>query len=107
MSPSYEAERTEMSRIPYALAVGGLLFAMICTRSDIAQAVGVASWYMADLGKEHWHSIKRILRYIRGTSDVALCCEGSEVTVRGYEESDFARDLDERNSTTGYVQEEL
>ncbi|KAL5744470.1 hypothetical protein ACOSP7_009685 [Xanthoceras sorbifolium] len=107
MSPSYEAERMEMSRLPYASAVGGLMFAMICTRPDIAQAVGVASRYMADLGKEHWNSMKRILRYIRGTSDVALCCEGSEFTVRGYEESDFAGDLDERNSTTGYVQEEL
>ncbi|KAL5793534.1 hypothetical protein ACOSP7_002128 [Xanthoceras sorbifolium] len=97
----------EMSRLPYASAVGGLMFAMICTRPDIAQAVRVASRYMADLGKEHWNSMKRILRYIRGTSDVALCCEGSEFTVRGYEESNFAGDLDERNSTTGYVQEEL
>ena len=29
-----------MSRVPYASAVGSLMFAMICTRPDIAQAVG-------------------------------------------------------------------
>ncbi|KAH9706497.1 hypothetical protein KPL70_012225 [Citrus sinensis] len=92
MCPSNEAERKEMSRVPYASVVGSLMFAMICTRPDIAQAVGA-----------HWITVKRILRYIRGTSDVALCYGGSEFTVRGYVDSDFAGDLDKRKSTTGYV----
>ncbi|KAE8733847.1 hypothetical protein F3Y22_tig00000916pilonHSYRG00052 [Hibiscus syriacus] len=42
MSPSSEKERMEMSRVPYASAVGSLMFAMICTRPDIAQTVGVS-----------------------------------------------------------------
>ncbi|KAK9200365.1 hypothetical protein WN944_015562 [Citrus x changshan-huyou] len=103
MCPSNEAERKEMSRVPYASAMGSLMFAMICTRPDIAQAVGAVSRYMANPGGEHWISVKRILRYIRGTSDVALCYGGSEFTVRGYVDSDFAGDLDKRKSTTGYV----
>ncbi|KAH9803716.1 hypothetical protein KPL71_001892 [Citrus sinensis] len=70
---------------------------------DIAQAVGAVSRYMANPGGEHWIAVKRILRYIRGTSDVALCYGESEFTVRGYVDSDFARDLDKRKSTTGYV----
>ncbi|KAH9704158.1 hypothetical protein KPL70_011349 [Citrus sinensis] len=70
---------------------------------DIAQVVGAVSRYMANPGGEHWIAVKRILRYIRGTSDVALCYGGSEFTVRGYMDSDFARDLDKRKSTTGYV----
>ncbi|KAH9760757.1 Integrase catalytic domain-containing protein [Citrus sinensis] len=61
------------------------------------------SQYMANPGGEHWIAVKRILRYIRGTSDVALCYGGSEFTVRGCVDSDFARDLDKRKSTTGYV----
>ncbi|KAH9768487.1 Integrase catalytic domain-containing protein [Citrus sinensis] len=103
MCPSNEAERKEMSRVPYASVVGSLMFAMICTRPDIAQAVGAVSRYMANPGGEHWIAVKRILRYIRGTSDVALCYGGSEFTVRGYVNSDFAGDLDKRKSTTGYV----
>ncbi|KAH9687275.1 hypothetical protein KPL70_014703 [Citrus sinensis] len=103
MCPSNEAERKEMSRVPYASAVGSLMFAMICTRPDIAQAVGVVSRYMANPGGEPWIAVKRILRYIRGTSDVALCYGGSEFTVKGYVDSDFAGDLDKRKSTTGYV----
>jgi hypothetical protein len=43
------------------------------------------------------------LRYIKGTSDAALCYGGSEFTVRGYIDSDFIGDLEKRKSTIGYV----
>jgi len=92
-----------MSWVPYALVVGSLMFTIICTRPDIAQAVGAASQYMANPGREHWNTIKRILRYIKGTSDAALCYGGSKFTVRGYVDSDFAGDLEKRKSITGYV----
>ncbi|KAH9727213.1 Integrase catalytic domain-containing protein [Citrus sinensis] len=61
MCPSNEAERKEMSRVPYASTVGSLMFAMICTRPDNAQAVGAVSRYMANPRGEHWIAIKRIL----------------------------------------------
>lgn len=77
MCPSNEAEKTKMSRVPYASAVGSLMFAMICTKSDIAQAVGAVSRYIANPGGEHWKTVNRIMRYIRGTSDVVLCYGGS------------------------------
>ncbi|KAE8704116.1 hypothetical protein F3Y22_tig00110461pilonHSYRG00160 [Hibiscus syriacus] len=86
MSPSSEEERMEMSRVPYASAVGKLMFAMICTRPDIAQAVRAVSRYMAYPGKEHWNTIKRILRYIKGTSNIALCYRGSNLS--SYPEDD-------------------
>ncbi|KAH9650921.1 hypothetical protein KPL70_026553 [Citrus sinensis] len=72
-------------------------------RPDIIQAVGVVSRYMANPDGEHWIVVKRILRYIRGTSDVALCYGGSEFSVKGYVDLDFAGDLDKMKSTTGYV----
>ena len=103
MSPSNEEGRMEMSRVPYASAVESLMFAMICTRPDIAHAVGVVSRYMANPGREHWNAVKRILRYIKGTSDVALCYGGLDFIVRGYVDSDYAGDLDRSKSTTGYV----
>ncbi|GKB59914.1 hypothetical protein Tco_0916100 [Tanacetum coccineum] len=93
----------EMSRVPYASVVGSLMFAMICTRPDIAHVVGVVSRYMAEPGREHWEAVKRILRYIKGTSDVALCFGESDLNVKGYVDSDYAGDLDGSKSTTGYV----
>jgi hypothetical protein len=52
-----------MSKVPYASAVGSLMYAMVCTRPDIAHAVGVVSRYMNNPGKEHWMAVKWILRY--------------------------------------------
>ena len=43
-----------MSRVPYASAVGSMMYAMVCTHPDISQAVSVVSRYMANLGKDHW-----------------------------------------------------
>ena len=41
-----------MSKVPYSLAVGSLMYAMLCTRLDIAHAVGVVSRYMSHPGIE-------------------------------------------------------
>jgi ATP-binding cassette subfamily B (MDR/TAP) protein 1 len=110
MSPSNEAERMEMSQVPYASAVRSLMFAMIGTRLDIARAAGVVSWYMTNLGRKHWNTIKRILRYIKGTSDTALCYGGSESTVRGYVDSNLLVTLRKENplqAICSQLQEEL
>ena len=53
-----------MSKVPYSLAVGSLMYAMVCTRPDIAHAVGVVSRYMKNLGKEHWEEIMCILKVL-------------------------------------------
>ena len=98
-----EVERKEMSRVPYAATLENLMFAMISTRPDIAQAVKVVSRYMTNPSGEHWKTMKKILRYIRRTSNVALCYGESEFTFRGYVDLDFVRDLDKRKSIIGYV----
>ena len=58
-----------MSKVPYASAVGSLMYAMVCRRPDIAHTVVVVSRYMNNPGKEHWMAVKWILRYFRGTTN--------------------------------------
>eukprot|EP01018_Ginkgo_biloba_P031117 Gb_21340 [translate_table: standard] len=53
LCPSNKEEKDFMSRVPYAHAVGSLMYAMVSTRPDISHAVGVVSRYMANPGKEH------------------------------------------------------
>ena len=74
--PKTQEEEEDMSRVPYASAVGSLMYAMVCTRLDIAHAVGVLSRFMSKPGKEHWTTVKRVFRYLRGTSDYGLCYQG-------------------------------
>jgi hypothetical protein len=92
-----------MSRVPYSSTIGSLMYAMVCTRPDIAHAVGVVSRYMNNLGKEHWEEVKWILRYLRGTATHALCFGGSDTVLQGYVDSDMVGDKDSRRSTTRYV----
>ena len=50
-SPKTKEERDHMSKVPYALAIGSLMYAMVGTRPDIAHVMGVVSRYMSKSGK--------------------------------------------------------
>ena len=51
LCPQTEEEVEHMFRVPYSSAVGSTMYAMVCTRPDISQAVSVVSRYMANIGK--------------------------------------------------------
>eukprot|EP00253_Pinus_taeda_P016872 PITA_16872 len=103
MGPKTQEDMDYMSKVPYASAVGSLMYAMVYTRLDIAHAVGVVSRYMNNPGKEHWMAVKWILKYLKGTTNQALCFGGSNISLQGYVDEDMAGDRDNRRSTTGYV----
>jgi hypothetical protein len=35
-----------------------LMYAIVCTRTDIAHAVGVVSYFFSNLSKVHWNTAK-------------------------------------------------
>eukprot|EP00253_Pinus_taeda_P003020 PITA_03020 len=97
LCPKTQEEEEDISRVPYASAVGSLMYAMVCTRPDIAHAVGVLSRFMSKPGKEHWTAAKRVFRYLRGTSDYGLCYQGRPgldrvLDIRGFVDADWAGD---------------
>ena len=71
--PKLEKEKREMARVPYASAVGSLMYAMLCTRPDICFAIGMVSHYQSNPRPIHWQAVKRIFQYLCGTSDLILC----------------------------------
>ena len=56
--PRTVKEIEDMSKVSYVSAVGCLMYAMVCTRSDLAHAVSVVSKYMANLVRQHWDTVK-------------------------------------------------
>ena len=60
--PKTQEEVEDMSHVPYASAVGSLMYAMVCTRPDIAHAVGVLRRFISNPGKERWTTVKRVFR---------------------------------------------
>ena len=73
MCPTTKEEKKEMAKVLYFSAVGSLMYAMVCTRPNIAHAVGVVSRFLENPRKEHWEAVKWILRYLRGTTRDCLC----------------------------------
>ena len=102
-SPSTDKEKEDMRRVLYASAVGSLMYAMVCTRPDIAYAVGVVSRFLSNPGRQHWEAVKWIMRYLRGTSKLKLTFGSGKPVLIGYTDSDMAGDVDNRKSTSGYL----
>lgn len=105
-SPKDQQQKAEMNNIPYASAVGSLMYLMVCTRPDLAHAMSVVSRFMANPGKEHWQAVKWILRYVRGTLTYGLLYDQQEINaevLEGYVDADYAADCDRRRSLSGYV----
>ncbi|RVW86573.1 Retrovirus-related Pol polyprotein from transposon TNT 1-94 [Vitis vinifera] len=73
-SSKTDEERDHMNKVPYALAIDSFMYAMVCTRPDIAHAMGVVSRFMS-----------------------------ASLKLQGYVDVDFAGDIDSRKSTTGFV----
>eukprot|EP00253_Pinus_taeda_P008899 PITA_08899 len=106
--PKTQQEEEVMSHVPYASAVGSLMYVMIYTRPDIAHTVGVLSRFMSKPGKERWRAVKWVFKYLCGTSDYGLCYQGRPGLdkvwdICGFVDANWARDLDQRRSTSGYV----
>ena len=70
--PKTPQEEEDMRRVPYASAVGSLMYAMLCTRPDICYAVGMVSRFQSNPGLDHWIAVKQILKYLRKTRDHML-----------------------------------
>ena len=87
MSPISDAEEVKMADIPYSQAVRSLMYAIVCTRADIAYAVSVVCRFMSTPGKLHWDAVKWVMRYLKGTLDHGLMYGKSKhevCEVRGY-----------------------
>ena len=100
---------TEQSEIVdatlYQSVVGSLLHLSGWTRPDIAFAVSNVARICSSPTKEHWTVVKHILRYLKGTSNYGLSYSRNDDTdtLIGYSDADWAGDVNDRKSTSGYL----
>ena len=102
--PHSDIEKAQMKNIPYASALGSIMYAQVCTRPDIAFATGLLGRYQSNPGHDHWVAAKKVMRYLKRTKDYMLIYKHvQDLQLVGYSDSDFAGCQDEKKSTTGYI----
>ena len=95
---------TTAEDVPYASAIGSIMYAMLCTRPDVCLAISLAGRYQSIPGVDHWTAVKSILKYLKRTKDMFLIYGGDkELVVNGYIDERFDTDPDDSKSQTGYV----
>jgi histone deacetylase 1/2 len=84
-------------------SIAGALQYLTLTRPDISYAVGQICLHMHAPHDVHWALIKRLLRYLRGTTSHGLVIRGSSsFDLAAYSDADWAGCPDTRRSTSGF-----
>lgn len=90
---------------PYQELIGCLIYATMTTRPDLYATTNYLSRFQSCHEETHYTHAKRILRYIRGTTDLKMIYHRNQDTpvLIGYTDADWGGDQDDRKSTFGYV----
>lgn len=88
----------------YQSAVGCLLYLATKTRPDITFAVSQVARFTSNPTQQHWTAVKRIFRYLKGTSHYGLVYrKGDSTKIYGYSDADWGGDCNDFKSTSGYI----
>ncbi|GJY16142.1 hypothetical protein Tco_0386564 [Tanacetum coccineum] len=102
ISQSYYIEKA-VSQLEYSRVIGCLMYAMTCTRPDIAFAMGKLSTYTSNPGTHHWQAIQRVLKYLKKTIDYRLMYFGYPSVLEGYTDASWISNTEDNLSTSGWV----
>ncbi|KAL0556491.1 hypothetical protein IC582_005005 [Cucumis melo] len=95
-----DTDGAEVGHKLYRSIVGSLLY-LTASRPDIAYVVGICARFQADPCISHLEVVKRILKYVHGTSDFGMMYfYGTTPTLVGYCDADWTGSADDRKSTS-------
>jgi hypothetical protein len=93
-----------MKSVSYALAIGSIMYAQVCTRPNLAFTTGMLGRYQKNPGIDHWKAVKKTLRYLQGTKGLMpMNGRSSSLQIVGYADADCGGCRDTLKSTSGYV----
>ncbi|GKA84718.1 zinc finger, CCHC-type containing protein, partial [Tanacetum coccineum] len=92
-----------VSQLEYSRVIGCLMYALTCTRPDIAFALGKLSMYTSNPGTQHWQAIQRVLKYLKKTMNYKLTYTGYSSVLEGYTDASWISNSEDNSSTSGWV----
>ena len=90
----------------YQHTLGSLMYPMLATCLDLAYAVAALGHHTANPGPDHQHALECVFQYLWATTDYQLvlgCSTSSSPTLLSYADADWASDINDHKSTSGYV----
>ncbi|OAY26667.2 hypothetical protein MANES_16G057275v8 [Manihot esculenta] len=101
LSKEDDSEKID-SRI-YRSVIGCLLY-LAASRPDIMFITSQLSRFMHNPSQRHFKATKRVLRYVKGTSNLGIWFKASqEVKLIGYTDSDWGGSVDDMKSTSRFM----
>jgi hypothetical protein len=98
---SKDASGKSVEQTLYRGMIGSLLY-LTASRPDISFSVGVCARYQSDPKESHLSSVKRIIRYVNGTSNYGIWYSfDTNASLVGFSDADWAGNCDDRKSTSG------
>lgn len=70
-----------MSGVPYFSLVGSLIYAIMCTHTDICYATSLINRYPSNFGRKYWKAAQKILRYLKDTNSCCLCYQENDLCL--------------------------
>jgi hypothetical protein len=93
--PSTHTQAMRMWGVPYAEAIGCVLWPVMIMRPDCAFTIRILSQFIQNPGSIHWEVLKRVMVYLGSTKDLWLTFGGqSRKLVEGFCDSDYANQHD-------------
>ena len=88
--------QAEDPTMPYAKAIGYLMYAAIQTWPDISFMVQHLSQYTTNLMQEHWTAVKHVLQYLKGTCNKGIVYSqvGNTPGLEIYSDTEFTNQTD-------------
>uniref|UniRef100_A0A3Q7GX25 Cytochrome P450 n=1 Tax=Solanum lycopersicum TaxID=4081 RepID=A0A3Q7GX25_SOLLC len=103
VSSSTNGADTPFADITHFRSLIGALQYLAITRPDIQFAVNRVAQRMHQPSEHDYHCLKRILRYIFSTLSRGLLIRLGDFELRGFSDSDWANDKNDRKSTSGFL----
>ncbi|GKA24986.1 zinc finger, CCHC-type containing protein, partial [Tanacetum coccineum] len=86
-----------ISQLKYSRVINCLMYAMTCTRHDIAFVVGKLSRYTSNPSTQHWQAIQLVLKYLKKSIDYSLTYTGYPSVLERYTDASWISNAEDNS----------
>jgi hypothetical protein len=98
-----KTKRIMRDQLRYSQIIDSLMYLASATRPDISFAVSKLSKFVSNPGDDHWHSLERVMHYLKSTVNYEIHYFENLKVLEGYSDSNSISDADEIKTTSEYV----